>query len=221
VPRPKPQTRTRKPELQPIVRAYFLDETSFEKLKQADEERYGIQYHYNQDAWTLMQLEYTYNEPQLKGLWRAYEDEIIVEYAGKHPGMRPSMWWRFTAPKMPEADLAEHGWMDTWFAADLCEPRKRIGGTGDPLYDHARVVPSFNTNFGIPEHWVDEDFVRRVGRGIAVDFDNPPVFESQARYLQRHHLLTKAEQRHLKAHPELLEPQILDFEVTDDHEDEY
>jgi hypothetical protein len=101
MPRPAPRTRERRPELLPIIREYFLDETSVDKLKAEDEERYGDQYHYNEDVWTLMDLEYRINEPKLKALWRAYRDEIVGEYAEKHPCQRPSMWWRLSKPGKP------------------------------------------------------------------------------------------------------------------------
>jgi hypothetical protein len=40
---------------------------------------------------------------------------------------------------------------------------------------------------------------------------NPPVFESQAAFLQRNGLLTKAEKEFLKKHPALLEPETIEF----------
>jgi hypothetical protein len=201
MPRPKPQSRTRRPELKPIIRAYFLDETSFEKLKAEDEARYGDIWHYNQDAWTLMELEYTYNEDKLKALWRAYEAEIVTEYADKHPGERPSMWWRYTAPKMSETDLEAHGWSNAFFAAELCEPRRRLGGIGDPTYEHSAAVPSFN--YGMPECWADDAFASRFG-GAAVDPAKPPTFESEASYLRRLGLFLPGEEE--RCDPDFFNP---------------
>ena len=45
------------------------------------------------------------------------------------------------------------------------------------------IVPRFN--FGVPMDWHE------------VNKDNPPMFESQAAYLQRHDLLSKYEQKRL------------------------
>ena len=49
-------------------------------------------------------------------------------------------------------------------------------------------------------------------KGLAPDPDDPPVFESEAAYLQRHDLLTESEKEYLKSHPELLEPEVIDLE---------
>ena len=48
-----------------------------------------------------------------------------------------------------------------------------------------------------------------------IDDADPPVFESEAAYLRRHRLLTPAERVHLKAHPELLVPEVVVFDDGD------
>jgi hypothetical protein len=101
MPRPAPRARERRPELKPIIREYFLDRTSFEKLKAENDARYGDQFYADERMWTLMELEYPLNAGRLKALWRAYKDEIIAEYAGKHPCRRPSMFWRYSSPGRP------------------------------------------------------------------------------------------------------------------------
>ena len=40
----------------------------------------------------------------------------------------------------------------------------------------------------------------------------PPVYESEAAYLDRQGLLTPAEKKYLKEHPESLEPEKVEFE---------
>jgi hypothetical protein len=44
---------------------------------------------------------------------------------------------------------------------------------------------------------------------VAIDPNDPPVFESEATYLDRHGLLSAEEKKHLAKHPELLEPEVV------------
>lgn len=44
-------------------------------------------------------------------------------------------------------------------------------------------------------------------RGLAIDPDNPPVFESQAAYLNRHELLNASERKRSDFAPETYSPQ--------------
>jgi hypothetical protein len=66
-----------------------------------------------------------------------------------------------------------------WWQHDAPEPRRRIGGSG--------LVRNERHAYGLP---TDADW--RV-----VDPNNPPSFESQAAYLDRHGLLSDAEHRRL------------------------
>jgi hypothetical protein len=105
--------------------------------------------------------------------------------------------------------------------------RRRLGGIGTPTYEVLSEAP--NPDYGIPRSWVDQfqaDYYNgrardihgnRIGteyedgdfKGVPIDPDDPPMFESEAVYLQRHGLLTAAEERHLEKHPELLDPETL------------
>jgi hypothetical protein len=128
------------------------------------------------------------------------------------PGSRPWAWWRFTAPRWQPDDPRHAG---AHYVGQLSEPRKRLGGVGTPDYEVLAHAPQFE--FGIPVSWVDQwdsDFYN--GRaldddgdvietkysegdfaGEPVDPDDPPIFESQAAYLQRNNLLLPGERERL------------------------
>ena len=154
-------------------------------------------------------------------LWAENRNEYLPAFIAKHPGRRPLAWWQWDAPR----------WNDpfegVYFHGKLCEPRQRIGGIGTPDYEVLNHVPHFYK--GIPTGWVskfDEEYYngRRkdihgnpIGteykeghfKGVAIDPNDPPVFESEAVYLQRHNLLTDAEKKFVEKHPELMEPEAI------------
>jgi len=108
-----------------------------------------------------------------RALWAEHGERITEEWAARHPGTRPKHWWKFSAPRLPEA---EHGdYVETWFAPDLIQPRLQLGGSGVPAYTFMAVVPHWEE--GVPT-WMEE-----------VDHDNPPIWETQLAYLKRHGLL--------------------------------
>jgi hypothetical protein len=81
-----------------------------------------------------------------------------------------------------------------------CEPRRRVGGVGTPAYEVLNVVPEFAC--GLPIAWVshyDETHYARPFTGVAPRADDPPRFESQASYCDRHDVLTTRERRILTA----------------------
>ena len=100
-----------------------------------------------------------------------------------HPGTRPSCWWRFSAPAH----------------------RERVGGTGDPAFEHLAYVPRYR--LGIPVDWMDRWAAEYYEKGIAFDPSEPPRFEAQATYLQRLGLLLPGERRRLT--PADFEPERL------------
>jgi hypothetical protein len=107
-----------------------------------------------------------------RDLWAAYGEQALAEWIEQHPGTRPSPWWRFDAPK---------------------RTRQRCGGVGTAWGEHQVWL-------GIPLVWVSRRYppTRWPGcPGPAVDPHNPPVFESQATYLDRHGLLLPGERRRL------------------------
>lgn len=84
-----------------------------------------------------------------------------------------------------------------WWGSQSPEPlRRQLGGSGVLVGQRYRnlIVPP---ELGIPAF-------------DSVDSSNPPVFESQATFLQRHNLLTTSELRRLR--PADFEPETLDLE---------
>src|SRR5262245_9363841 len=119
-----------------------------------------------------------------KEMWRAFEAELLAEFIADLPGRRPRAWWDYSAPKMPEDELERHGWLETFFAADLVEPRQRLGGVGLAMFEQfPSHVPEYE--LGLPKHW------------HSIDPDDPPRFESQAAYLRRHDLFLPGEEQRL------------------------
>ncbi len=124
--------------------------------------------------------------PSLGDLWLAHRGTILADWIGEHPGTRPSCWWRWDGPI----------WADRpGFMKSECEPRRRLGGVG-----HAN---DYSFRFGLPTSWVKEGHPS----SPAPDPFDPPMFESQAAYLDRHGLLLPGERRRLK--PADFEPEVV------------
>ena len=107
--------------------------------------------------------------------------------------------------------------------------RKRLGGIGTPTFEVLACGLSFAC--GIPMSFVDQwecdyyngrardihgnpigtDFKEGDFEGVAYDRKNPPFYESESAYLRRHALLSDIEKKHLEKHPELLEPEKVEF----------
>jgi hypothetical protein len=164
-----------------------------------------------------------------KALWDRAAEEILHDWIAQRPGRRPRFWWHFTAPRISQAEFEKHPqWTGAWFVARLCEPRSRLGGIGTPIYEVLSYVPEFE--YGIPAHWVSEweeryysgrakdihgnlfgaELHERDFRGRAIDPADPPRFESQAVYLERHGLLFPDEKRRLK--PMDFQPEAIKIE---------
>ena len=105
--------------------------------------------------------------------WPISRKKILKSWIAAHPGTRPYAWWCYDAP----------------------EVRQRVGVSMTSAgMDSARTSAIM---FGIPRYWVtqqDIGILTRPGfRGKPVDSNDPPLFESQTAYLERHGLLTDAE----------------------------
>jgi hypothetical protein len=113
-------------------------------------------------------------EREAATLWKSYRHEVMEWWIEQKPCSRPARFWEF----------------------ELSEPRKRLGGTGEP---------DVSTDYkkGIPSDWE------------AIDPEDPPTFESEAAYLERHGLLTKSEKQWLAEHPEALEPEVISVELDE------
>jgi hypothetical protein len=130
---------------------------------------------------------------ELAALWAAHAERMVAEHVTAYPGTRPGRWWQF----------------------ETVEPRRRLGGIGTPASDVLAYLPTFS--FGLPSIWISQRDVRYYSgiavnihgapigdlhpshfKGVAIDPNDPPKFESQAAYLKRLGLLLAGEQRRLK-----------------------
>jgi len=152
-----------------------------------------------------------------KDLWDQHKAGILEEWTDAHPCTRPARWWEFDAQQEPVP-----GWPGFTGAQ-----RQRLGGVGTPRHECLNVAPYFTS--GLPDSWVlpfeeayyngrakdihgnlvATQYKEGYFKGKAPDPLDPPKFESQAAYLERHGLLTAEERRHLNRHPELLEPEAV------------
>lgn len=123
--------------------------------------------------------------PSLGDLWIIHRDAILAECIETHPGTRPSCWWRWSRPVWSDRPPS---------MKSECEPRRRLGGVGRDQ--------GYNFRLGLPTYWYDEPS----------DPSDPPKFESQAAYLDRHGLLSAGEQRRLKAAD--FQPETIAFDST-------
>jgi len=106
--------------------------------------------------------------PKLKLAWDSCRDQLMGEWIQRNPCSRPWAFWKFDS-----------------------EPRQRLGGTGTPSYE----VLAYSRRFerGLPADWIskrEEDIYNL--RGVAIDPENPPCYESEATFLDRHGLLTES-----------------------------
>jgi hypothetical protein len=125
---------------------------------------------------------------ELQGLWQIAKDGIMADWLKKSPCTRPWAWWEFDAPRHDTGTGA--------YFEPLPIPRQRLGGKGQTSSQKwPAVVPRYDR--AIPSSWAD------------IDPEDPPTFESEAAYLQRHGLLSEAETHYLEKHPELMEPETV------------
>ena len=162
-------------------------------------------------------------------LWTAYGDEVLAEWIEEHPGTRPSLWWRFDAPR-----ASREQWPHVCYdaASPSAQLRRRLGGVGTPCHEALAYI--LYLDHGVPAHWVSQaqsDLYngRRkdtTGRVIlaeykdgdfpwpGVDPDNPPIYESEAAYLQHHALFAPGERERLT--PDDFEPETIPLPEDDE-----
>lgn len=166
-------------------------------------------------------------------VWEKVKDEIFADWIKKYPCTRPAAWWWFDVPP-------EH--VKGWPKEDrfICAQRKRLGGVGTPAHEVTCSWSDFEK--GIPDSWVtkfDEEYYNGRGKdkdgkpldysshwekdykegyfaGVAIDPNDPPIYESVAVYLKRLKLLSIKEKAYLKIHPELLKPEKVTFDEQED-----
>ncbi len=164
---------------------------------------------------------------RLHKAWALHRDAILPGWIKKNPCTRPWPWWECDAPKEPVVG----GWNYRHFDA---AQRKRLGGVGTPTFEVLSCGLRFE--FGIPTSYVDQwevdyyngvakdihgkrirsGFKKGAFKAVAYNKEDPPTFESEAAYLQRHNLLSEIEEKYLKQHPELLKPEKVEFEEDDE-----
>jgi len=135
-------------------------------------------------------------------LWAAHGDEVVASWASRHPGTRPRLWWQHSAPRW-SAPASHAG---KYYTPALPEPRQRLGGIGTPAHEVLSLVPHWP--FGVPTSWITPWQAEYYGpnfKGVPIDPIDPPVYESQAAYLQRHGLLLDGE---------ILPPDAFDPEIV-------
>lgn len=123
--------------------------------------------------------------------WLEHSKLILADWIKTKPGTRPSMWWRYSAPRLAPEQLGR--WSRTVMAPRLIELRRKLRGEGQPLHEVLNYVPVHH--YGIPAWFGDPD--------------TPPEFETQRAYLKRHGLLLPAEKRSIAEpfpHPLRIEP---------------
>jgi hypothetical protein len=130
--------------------------------------------------------------PTAAELWKMHGPTFLAEHIKAYPGTRPAAWWRFES-------------------LDNDEPlvRLKVGGVGTPWGNHQMA-------YGLPLVWVTEENKTWWGGapGPAIDPANPPLYESEATFLDRNGMLVKGERARLK--PEDFAPESVD--VDDDDE---
>jgi len=120
-------------------------------------------------AWFYLEL----NDPVTQRLfWDQHCDAVVAHHLKRHPGTRPKMWWKLSAPG----------------------PRRRVGGIGTPLHECGGAHAA-NFLYGVPMDWKTSEHNPRAGTPLSAD--DPPLFESEAAYLSRHDLLLRGERSRL------------------------
>jgi hypothetical protein len=150
-------------------------------------------------------------DDELAALWTANADRIVAEHVATYPGTRPHRWWQCSAPRLSLGTFP-----GCYFDGKLPEPRRRLGGIGTPASDVLSCVPTFR--YGLPWIWIERWQVMYYSglavdihgapigdryptdsfKAVAIDPNDPPMFESQAAYLKRHGLFLAGEERRLR-----------------------
>ena len=109
----------------------------------------------------IMTFKYpTVRPDECREVWLAIRDELLTQWIKEYPGTRPSWWYLFDpqCPRISEEDIRRHGWEGWYFTKDLPDLRRRLGGIGDPAFEHFALVPTFD--HALPDHFVTIEDVR-------------------------------------------------------------
>jgi hypothetical protein len=136
------------------------------------------------DEWTISEWRYHRSERDdpVRHAWEQVGDVILAQWIKHRPGSRPYGWWAFQAP----------------------EHRRRLGGIGTPEGEKLAFRQYYR--FGIPDRWVLKQYVEAYPHlDLHVpDPAAPPLFESQAAYLDRLDLFVDGERECLP--PDAFDP---------------
>lgn len=126
-----------------------------------------------------------WNDAGISGrdLWLAVGAPYAAEHVAQYPGTRHVHWWRF----------------------ESTEPRRRLGGIGTPA--HERLAHKLRFWCGVPIDWITEADIALYAtdphlRALdvpAIDPKFPPLYESEATYLDRLGLLPAVQRKRLGA----------------------
>jgi hypothetical protein len=183
-------TKERRPEMKPEIWAWLCDENEAERDAQGT---FSLEIFLLDGQWVHHHGD---ESDELLKLWREVEPDVLDYFIANHPGQRPRLWWRYSAPRIPVGiwDVVADSYLD----GKLPEPRLQVSGAGGAPWDMGFAhAPWFEC--GLPQLW--EDF----------DPKDAPRFESQANYLRRHGLLMPGEEKSLK--PEDFEPESYQLNV--------
>lgn len=138
--------------------------------------------------------------PVLQAWWADLRETLIDSWVATWPGTRPFAWWLFDAPRWTEH--AGH-------KRPEAEPRRRTGGTGSEFgSNYHRGLPTSFIDAKLADYYngravdmhgkpIGQEFASHPTGAVAIDPNDPPRFESEAAYLERHGLLTAAERQQL------------------------
>lgn len=111
-------------------------------------------------------------KPSVQDLWRENRDQILAEYIVERPGTRPSLWWKYDAPRQAPG-MFPNDELDGAYP----QTRQRTNNARD----QTSYAPLFTC--GVPDEWSQSG-------GVV-------IVESEAAYLQRHNLLFDGERERL------------------------
>jgi hypothetical protein len=145
--------------------------------------------------WVLGNLHTDAARAVARQVWAAHREEFLRRWCRTKPGTRPFGWWELEAPRIGSEDPRRH---TPWERERCCDPRLRLGGLGVAMRDQfpAYLDPGA---FGLPSDWIVD----------TLDPLDPPQFEAEAAYLERHGLLSLAERLRLTAAD--FQPVVLDL----------
>lgn len=155
------------------------------------------------DEWEEYLLAFpTVTEEKSRALWNSARDAVLGEFIKEKPGQRPTWWFLFDpdCPRVEAADIQRYKWQGYSSLSHIPALRRRLGGVGTPTFEVLNLAPSFQK--GIPDDWITVETLSDTDEGLPVDTEDPPVYESEIEYLERHGLLRPGEkERARKVNP--------------------